>query len=274
MCYYTLTHGQCGHAEKLPVDPSLCICTLNNPKIADFIDAMSNVLEEPKKKYYSKFGDFKGEMQPMKQSWCPKCLVEEKARIHNQVYAEGIGSVFNKAINPGEPKIHPVTIHTKDKNKVKSFKEVAKEKEDEDEKVIAKDYPVPKVDRGWEGKTRGDIRHDMREGIFEMVDQIRVLRTIVKANGMTTEEIEQEVQARTDKRRIKEHDEKIRAELKREVKVAEHEKESSEAKAEKAAKKVAKQVKHVENLKEIQEEKARKHEAKQKEWKARVLYTV
>lgn len=276
MCFNTQTHGRCGHAEKLPIDSSQCICALDNPKIKDAVNGTTGDLEEPEKKYHSKYGSFKGEVQPLKQSFCPKCLDGQMATAYDLIDAGGLGSVLSMAINPGEPPIYPVKARTKELN---SSEEQAERKEGL--AVVEKDYPVPKWDRDWEAKTRSEMRREIREGKMEMVDQIRVLRGIVKANGITTEEIEQKVQAHTGKRREDEQNAKDRAEEKRQARIAHHEKEMSDVAVEKAKKKAAVQVKHLEHMNEMQKEKKRKeaaieeeHLQRMKDREASILFSV
>ena len=246
MCYYTQTHVHCGHDEKLPVDSSQCTCTLNNPKITDIVDATENVLGESESKYHRKYGMFKGETQPAKESWCPKCLVGQKAKVYDQVNAGSFGSILSKAINPGGPQTHPAKICTK---KLKSSEHKA-EKKEEGMAVNEDRYAVPKWGTQWEDKTRSEMRHEIREGKMGTVDQIRVLRDIVTANGMTTNELEQRIQAQTDERKAAEQKKKDDAEKERQGKIKKIEDGLRKEWLEKARKKAANILEHLERLAE------------------------
>jgi hypothetical protein len=246
MCYYTQTHVHCGHDEKLPVDSSQCTCTLNNPKITDIVDASENGLGESEGRCRSKYGMFKGETQPVKESWCPKCLVGQKAKVYDQVNAGSFGSILNKAINPGGFQIHPAKIHTK---KPKSSEHKA-EKKEEGMAVNEDMYMVPKWGTQWEDKTRSEMRREIREGKMETVDQIRVLRDIVTANGMTTNELEQRIQTQTDERKAAEQKKKDDAEQERQGKIKKIEDGLHKERLEKARKKAANILEHLERLAE------------------------
>lgn len=185
--------------------------------MADIIDTMKNGTEWSEKKNHGKpYGDFKGELKPVKESWCPKCLVQQKAKVIDQVTAGNIGSVLKKVVNPGEPQIHPIKIHTK-------MPKSPKEKEERKERVdIYEDrYKVPEWATKWEKKTRNDMRREIREGKMQMVDRIRVLRDIVQANGMSTNELEQRIQAQTEERRAAEQKKKADIQMEKREKNAE-----------------------------------------------------
>lgn len=255
MCYYIQTHVNCGHREKLSVDPSQCSCVPDaKTEITETIDATNDAPEKFEKGQHGKHGICKGEVRPVRESWCSKCLIIEKAGLMDDITGGGLGRLLSKAINPGEAQIHPIKIHTR---APKSSEGKAEKKEgvtvDEDE------YMIPKWGTQWQDKTRTEMKREIRDGKLEMVDQIRVLRGIVKASGMTTKQLEEKIQAQTDERKAAEQKKKDDAESERREKIEKIEAEMIEKRKQKADEKADRYREHLQRM-------AQK--------KARVLYRV
>ena len=255
MCYYIQTHVNCGHREKLSVDPSQCSCVPDEKKkITETVDATKDAPEKSEKGQHGKHGICKGEVRPVRESWCSKCLIIEKAGVVDDLTAGKFGRLLSKAINPGEAQIHPIKIHTRAPESSEG-----KAEKKEGVTVNEDEYMIPKWGTQWQDKTRTEMKREIRDGKLEMVDQIRVLRGIVKASDMTTKQLEEKIQAQTDERKAAEQKKKDDAESERREKMAKIDDEINEKREQKAKEKADRYRDHLQRM-------AQK--------KARVLYRV
>ena len=240
------------------MEPFQCSCAPDaKTKTTETVNATEDAPERPENTQHgkhSKYGIYKGEVRPSRKSWCSKCLIVEKAGAMDDFAAGNFARLLNKAINPGESQIHPSKIHTR---APKSSE--AKAEKEEGLTMNEAEYMVPKWGTQWQDKTRSEMKREIREGKMAMVDQIRVLRDIVNASGMTTEQLDQKVQAQTDERKAAEQKKKDEAENERREKSAKIEAELDEKRVQKAIEKADRIRDHLQRL-------ARK--------KARVLYRV
>ena len=158
----------CPHLTKIPAEGPDCNRNINN-----------NEADKPK-------CQFKGVIKVLKEGWCAGCVIKEKAKLYDEIAAEGkgLGSLLTKLVNPIEPKI----------NAPKSTKNP--------------ETTIPKGNSGlaihWEGKTRNEVKREYREKKMELLDQISVLKQYAVDNKADMEKIEADVKKCTDDRRAEE----------------------------------------------------------------------
>lgn len=244
---------------RIPADPSNCNC---KPAIETKpTDTLNDTNGEGKKKRKDP-GEFKGELRPLKEGWCPTCLVEQKAKIFDQIGAsnDGLGRILNQVVSRNEPQPFPRKIRQKaimNGNDKKSESAPATTKgvkihEDTEAKV-------PEWVLSWEGKTRNQIKREIRERKMEMVDEIRSLREFLAGMKVNMDELEQAIKAKTANRRAEELKMKERAEKERQEHMEVQAANIGKIRAEKMEKKAKRQCEHF---------------AREEQRKARVLYRV
>jgi hypothetical protein len=269
MCFYIASYVHCGHHKKIPADTFECTCTpstemkpINTPTDA------TNGEAKKKKKKRKNHGEFKGELRPLKEGYCPTCLVDQKAKLFDQIgsSADGLGRVLSQVVIRDEPQPIPPKLqqHANKAITTGDYKngQSAPAATNGTDIKIPQDAKakVPKWDLKWDGKTRNQIKREIREKKMEMVDEIRVLREHVARMGGNMGKVEEEIRLRIVARSNLEYTERRVKEMKR--------KENME--------KLAAEIEkiRVKKMEEKADRMRRDFEREEKKKKARVLYCV
>jgi hypothetical protein len=269
MCFYIASYVRCGHHKKIPADTSECTCTpsTETKPIDTSTDATNGEAKKKRMKKRKDHGEFKGELRPLKEGYCPTCLVDQKAKLFDQIgsSADGLGRVLSQVVIRDEPQpISPkLRQHANKATIIGDYKngESAPAATNGTGIKIHQDAEckVPKWDLKWDGKTRNQIKREIREKKMEMVDEIRVLREHVARMGGNMGKLEEEIRLRIVARKNLEYTERRVKEMKR--------RENME--------KLAAEIEKI-RVKKMEEkaDRMRKHFECEEKQKARVLYCV